>query len=102
METVEMNTRLTQAERETHIVYDPATKKWIMDTSISTHWNKALKQGWQVEKQYMYEGYIQEMVLSCVGNAISIRNTSTKTKRTMTDEQKRAASERLRNMRKSK
>ena len=45
METIKVNTRLSAEERETVLVYDNVDKVWHMDTTISTHLNKAKKQG---------------------------------------------------------
>lgn len=89
-----INSSLTSEERETILRYDYLEKCWYMETSISTHWNKALKQKWEVVSKTVNEdNKVQSMVFKCDNpSSISIRGAEKK-KRTLTDEQK----EKLRN-----
>lgn len=79
METIKVNGRLTPEERETILVYDNINKTWTMDSTVSKHFNKALRQKWTPEKQYVYEdGTVCGMVLTAPDRAITIRNTDKK------------------------
>jgi hypothetical protein len=79
METVKINTKLSNEEKETILTYDAIDKIWTMDTTIQKHMNRALKQGWTTIKQYVYEdGTICGMVLTASDRSITIRNTAKK------------------------
>ena len=79
METIKVNSRLTAEERETILQYDNITKQWSMDSTIPKHFNKALKQNWIVEKQYVYDdGTVCGMILTAPARAITIRNAEKK------------------------
>ena len=85
METIKVCGRLTPEERETIFVYDNINKKWTMDSTIPKHFNKAVKQKWIPEKQYVYDdGTVCGMVLAAPDRAITIRNTD---KKKMSDKQ---------------
>lgn len=85
MDIIKINTNLTAEERETILTYDGIDKQWTMDSTIPKHFRKALKQGWQPIRQYVYEdGSICGMVLTASERAITIRNT---TKKQMSDKQ---------------
>lgn len=79
METIKVTTRLSNEERETVLVYNNADKKWIMDTTVPKHANKARKQGWKQTAEFIYEDGV-----SCGGafeapaRAITIRNAEKK------------------------
>ena len=79
METIKVNTRLSAEERETVLVYDNVDKVWHMDTTISTHLNKAKKQGWTQTAEYVYEdGSVCGGVFTAPKKSITIRNTEKK------------------------
>lgn len=85
METIKVTTRLSTEERETVLVYDNVDKKWIMDTTISTHYNKAKKQGWIQTAELVYEnGDVCGGVFEAPARAITIRNSE---KKQMTEKQ---------------
>ena len=79
MKTIKVNSRLSLEERETLLNYDAVEKRWIMDSMVSKHFNKALKQGWTPIKQYVYDdGTVCGMVLAAPERAITIRNVEPK------------------------
>ena len=85
MDTVRINSRLTNEEKETVISFDYATRTWLMDTTISKYYNKALRQGWTQLKQYVYtDGSVCGGVFQAPDYAITIRSTS---KKQLTDAQ---------------
>lgn len=55
MEIIKIRTRLSTSERETLLNYNMEDQIWELDTTILKHYNKALKQGWQLLRQYIYE-----------------------------------------------
>jgi len=85
METIKVYSKLTLEERETIIVYDSVEKVWTMDSTVPKHFRKALKQGWNPIRQYIYEdGTVCGMVLIAPERSITIRNT---TKKEMSEKQ---------------
>ena len=79
MKIIKMNTRLTAEEKETHLNYDYVKKIWIMHSTISTHFNKALKQGWEPLVKYVYnDGTVAGYELKAPGRAITIRSVDKK------------------------
>jgi hypothetical protein len=79
MEIIKMNTRLTAEEKETHLNYDYVENKWVMYSVISTHFNKALKQGWIPLVKYVYQdGTVAGYSLEAPGRAITIRSVDKK------------------------
>lgn len=79
METIKVNTRLSAEERETVLVYDNVDKVWHMDSTVSTHFNKAKRQGWTQTAEYVYEdGQICGGAFEAPARAITIRNTEKK------------------------
>ena len=79
MEIIKVTTRLSAEERETILNYDSETRMWSMDTMVSKHFRKALKQGWTPIAQYVYEdGTVCGMVLTAPEKAITIRNPNKK------------------------
>lgn len=85
MEIIKVTGRLTPEERETILVYDSASKQWIMDSTVAKHFNKAVRQNWIPKKQYVYEdGTVCGMVLTAPDRAVTIRNTD---KKKMTEKQ---------------
>jgi hypothetical protein len=79
METIKVYERISAEERETVLVYDNITKEWIMDSSVPKHFRKALKQGWNPIRQYVYDDdTVCAMVLTAPERAITIRNTEKK------------------------
>lgn len=79
MEIIKINGKLTLEERETILTYDSVDKMWTMDSVIPKQFNKALRQGWKLIRQYVYEdGTVCGMVLTAPERAITIRNTAKK------------------------
>jgi hypothetical protein len=79
METIKVYEKISAEERETVLVYDNITKEWIMDSSVPKHFRKALKQGWNPIRQYVYDDdTVCAMVLTAPERAITIRNTEKK------------------------
>lgn len=79
MEIIKMNGRLTTEEKETLLNYDCVENVWLMDSTVSKHFRKALKQGWTPIKQYVYDdGTVCGMVLTAPDRAITIRNVEKK------------------------
>lgn len=74
-----LSTRLTNDEKETLLNYDYVNKKWIMDSTISTHYNKALKQGWTPLERYEYtDGTVFGYKLEAPGRSVTIRSVEKK------------------------
>ena len=91
MEIIKVKQRLTSDEKETCLNYDYIDKKWTMCSFISTHYNKALKQGWTPIVKYEYfdkttAGY----QLEAPGHAITIRSVE---KKKMSEKQMKNLSE---------
>ena len=85
MEIVKLNGRLTSDEKETVLTFDYSSHMWMMDTTILKHYNKAIRQGWQPIKQYIYEdGSICGGSFYAPDYAITIRSTL---KKQLTDNQ---------------
>jgi hypothetical protein len=79
METTKINCRLSTEEKETVLVYDSIDKKWIMDTTVSKHYNKAKRQGWLQTDEYVYEdGTVCGGAFEAPARAITIRGTEKK------------------------
>lgn len=79
MEIIKLNSRITNEERETILVYDNIDKIWTMDSTIAKHFNKAKRQGWTPIAQYVYDdGTVGGMALSASERAITIRNVEKK------------------------
>lgn len=85
MKTIKVYSRLANEEKETILRYDSIDKIWIMDSTVTKHFNKAIRQGWTPITQYVYEdGTVCGMVLTAPDRAITIRNT---TKKQMSEKQ---------------
>ena len=79
METIKLNVRLTNEERETHLNYDFVEKIWIMDSTVPKHFRKALKQGWIPIKEFVHDdGTVFGMILTAPERAITIRSVEKK------------------------
>ena len=79
MKTIKVAARLTAEERETVLVYDSIDKMWRMDTTVSKHFNKANKQGWNQTVEYVYDdGNICGGAFEAPARAITIRNAEKK------------------------
>ena len=86
MEKIKLTTRRSTEERETVLVYDNVEKKWIMDSTVPKHFNKAKKQGWVQTAELVYEdGAVCGGVFEAPGKGITIRNPNKK--RVMSDKQ---------------
>ena len=87
IKTIRVETRLSSEERETILNYDNASKMWFMDSTVTKHFNRALKQGWKPVTKYVYDdGTVCGMVLTAPDRAITIRNVE---KKQMSDKQLR-------------
>lgn len=79
MDTVKINGKLTNEERETFIVYDNIDKQWHADTTLSKHVSKFKKQGWTQTAEYVYEdGSVCGGAFTVPARAITIRNAEKK------------------------
>lgn len=86
MEKIKVNARLTTEERETVLVYDNIDKKWLMDTTVPKHLNKAKKQGWTQTAEYVYDdGTVCGGAFEAPAKAITIRDPNKK--RVMSEKQ---------------
>lgn len=85
MKIQKLSTKLTNSEKETLLNYDYIDKVWTMDSTVSTHYNKALKQGWTPIEKYEYEdGSTAGYKLKAPGRAVTIRSVD---KKQMSDKQ---------------
>lgn len=79
MDIIQVTNRLSAEERETVLVYDNIDKKWIMDTTVSKHYNKAKKQGWMQTAELVYDdGVVCGGAFEAPARAITIRNAEKK------------------------
>ena len=86
METIKVNTKLSNEERETVLVYDNIDKKWYADTMLNKHVNRFKKQGWTQTVEYVYEdGSVCGGAFEGTEKAITIRNPNKK--RVMSEKQ---------------
>jgi hypothetical protein len=80
MKIQRLNKRISNEEKETLLIYDYVDKKWTMDSTVSTHYNKALKQGWTPIERFEYEdGTIFGYKLEAPKHAVTIRSVEKKT-----------------------
>ena len=85
MEIIKVANRLTNEEKETILSYDSIDKTWNMYSTVPKHFRKALKQGWSLIKQYVYDdGTVCGMELVAQDRAVTIRST---TKKQMSEKQ---------------
>lgn len=99
MKTEIITAPISIEERETYFYYEGSDV--VCDTTMPIVWRKCQKQGWVVESQTMFDGNVVGMILRAPKRALSIRNANT-LKREMTDEQKAAAANRLKEARNKK
>lgn len=79
METIKVDIKLSNEEKETILTYDNVEKQWIMDSTVLKHYNKALKQGWKPIRKYVYDDdTVCGMVLVAPERSITIRNIEAK------------------------
>jgi hypothetical protein len=79
METIKIDIKLSNEEKETVLTYDNVEKRWIMDSTVLKHYNKALKQGWKPIRKYVYDdNTVCGMVLVAPERSITIRNIEAK------------------------
>lgn len=106
MKTIITPVKLTPEEREVliNISADENGKLWAeIDTTIQKYANKCIKQGWvQTSETRHTDGSWQGATFRAPATAIGIHNPNAKRSRTMTEEQRLAASERLRLAREKK
>lgn len=87
MKEIKYEGHITPEERETIITYSEIDKKWTVDTTIPRHYRKFLKQGWaQTSITTDSNGSFIAAEFENGEKAISIRNISSATKRTLSDE----------------
>ena len=85
MKVVKINSKLSNEERETLLLYDYTTKKWTIDTTVEKHYNKAKKQKWAQLCEYVYnDGTVCGGVFEAPDQAVTLRNT---TKKQLSDKQ---------------
>lgn len=106
MKTIITPVKLTPEEREVliNISADENGKLWAeIDTTIQKYANKCIKQGWEQTSEIRHtDGSWQGATFRASATAIGIRNPNVKRSRIMTEEQRLAASERLRLAREKK
>ena len=79
METIKVNSKLTNEEREVLLHYDYIDNVWTMDSNVPKFFRKALKQGWTPIRQYVYEdGTTCGMTLTAPARSVTIRNVEQK------------------------
>lgn len=79
MEIIKLNSKLTNEEKETVIVYDNVNKRWYADTTLTKHMNRFKKQDWTQTAEYVYEdGSVCGGVFEGSAKAITIRNPNKK------------------------
>lgn len=87
-------------ERETLLRYDYLEKCWYVETSVPTHITKFKNQGWEIVSQTINEqGVVQVAEFKCNNpSSISIR-CAVKSKKNLTEEQRKKLAERLKKSR---
>ena len=86
MQVIKTSIKYSREERETHIWYDPENKTWNMESNIDKHFNRAVKQGWNIDKKFINDkGLTVSMLLSAPENAITIKSPQ---KRKISEEHK--------------
>lgn len=85
MEIIKVKNRPSAEEKETCINYDYIDKKWYMYTNISTHYNRAIKNGWTMTTKYVDDdGDVVGYQFEAPARAITIRGVE---KRKMSEKQ---------------
>ena len=87
MVTEILKSQLSKDERETHYLIENINDNEVyMDTTILKDYNRAVKQGWAMQKQYVYEnGDVAGGVFIAPRRCLSIRSTK---ERVMSEKQK--------------
>ena len=94
-----MGYHVTLEERETTLNYNEADNCWEVYTAVSKHINKFDKLGWECTNiEYYPDGEVSGKFYKVPNCAISFRSP-VKIKRSMTEEQRQAARERLQKLR---
>lgn len=94
--------RLTIEERETNILFNEKDGYWSIVTDVPKHMNKFDKLGYKCVKTIYYpDGSVETKEYKVPAHAVSFRSP-VKLKRELTDEQRKAASERMKAMRNAK
>lgn len=92
--------QLTRDEREVHISLDEITNQWVAEVSIGKYITKFRNAGWRELRRLEYEDGRPAIVwFAAPAFALGIRKP---VKRQMSDEQRKAAAERMKAQRKSK
>ena len=95
-----MSDKLTREDRETIIIFCEADNSYHIDTSIQMHIRKFDKLGYEcISEQTYKDGTIMAKVYKVPKFAISFRSPKRKT---LSDEQRAIAAERLRKLRENK
>lgn len=89
--------QLSREEREVHISYDEITKQWLVEASVGKYINKFRKMGWKEIRTLQYQdGRTAIAWFVAPEFALSIRKP---VKKTQSEEQRKASSERMKAMR---
>ncbi len=96
--------RLEKAERETIYIYNESDGEWIADSSIQKDIHRLEKQHWiETNVQYYKDGTVMSKQFKAPRNCLSPRDYNPdKPKREMSEEQRKAAKERIQKMWKAK
>lgn len=93
-----VNSKLSRDEREFHLWYLESEGVWEAESSIPKFWRKLEKKGWTCTgTQYYHDGTVCAKTFTS-GNTKGVSITDPTRTRTMSEEQKLAASERFRAM----
>ena len=89
--------QLSREEREVHISYDEITKQWLVEAPVGKYIHKFRKMGWKEIRTLQYQdGRTAIAWFVAPEFALSIRKP---VKKTQSEEQRKASSERMRAMR---
>lgn len=55
MEKVVIASQIASCEQETLVCFKQVDKKWCVDTTIPKHYNRFLRQGWKLVREYVYD-----------------------------------------------
>lgn len=94
-----INYNITIEEKETLLRYDYLEKCWYVESTVPSHITKFKKQGWEIISQTVNEqGVVQVAEFKCNNpTSISIRS-AIKSKKNLTDEQRKKLAERMKNL----
>ena len=98
MKIKKINYTISQEEKETVLRFDYIDQCWYVETSVPKHITKFKKQGWEIVSQTINENdNVQVVEFKCDNpSSISINKAE---KRKLTEEQRKVAAERLKQVR---